>query len=632
MIDVNRTNGEQDADWTWHPYKAETTRDGIVRTADDAKKYEERYGNPVKIWVPNPPPELRQDGPVNLCVQELLVGGGYATAWQEVDSKLQSPQAAGAPATKRTLFCSIAMSHPERTSPDEATHAVKLAAAADANILIEEHRDWWHAYYPASFVSLPDARVEGFYWITMYKYACAARADTGVIDTHGPWFQPTGWPYVTYDMNTQISYLGLQPANRLELHESLGRNMYEQMQNLIENAPKKFQHDSAGISVAGQQDMQAGIEDDRRYERYFGGLPWLCHNEWLQFRYSMDDEMLRNRLFPLLRRATNLYLHHVEEGDDGKLHLAEMFSPEYSTPDKRSQFRDTSHDLALFRWGCATLLAICERLKIDDPLISRWRDVTARLADYPQDETGLMVGEDTPLVGTHRHLAHLMAIHPLYLVNWEQPERRDLIERSLRHSAPPTLQGDFLNFTAAWAACMYASMGRGDDAHRLSKMCIDTLWPNTMFAFSGQNIETPLIAVVPLHDMLLQSWGDRIRVFNAAPAAWPDVRFHNLRAEGAFLVSAQRKAGKTEWIRLKSLAGEPCRLQTDLAEPLNIVAGSKNIPIRQLDDGLFEIGLEKGDEIVLAGTGTDDSALVVQPFPEQPDAKRWGMPEPAIRK
>jgi hypothetical protein len=339
--------------------------------------------------------------------------------------------------------------------------------------------------------------------------------------------------------------------------------------------------------------------------------------------------MLRNRLFPLLRRSMNLYFHHVEEGADGKLHLGPMFSPEYSTPDKRSLFPDTSHDLALFRWGCAALLAACERLKIDDPLIPRWRDVVNRLVDYPQNETGLMIGKDTPLIGTHRHLAHLMAIHPLYLVTWEQPERRGLIERSLRHSAPATLQGDFLNFTAAWAACIYASMGHGEDAYRLSKACIDTLWPNTMFAFSGQNIETPLIAVVPLHDMLLQSWGGRIRVFHAVPAAWPDLAFHNLRAEGAFLVSAKRKAGKTEWIRLKSLAGEPCRLQTDLPEPLTIVAGPKNVSLRPIEKGLYDIGLGKSQEIVLAGAQTDSTDFVIGPLDHQTQDKRWGLPQAA---
>jgi alpha-L-fucosidase 2 len=640
VIEVTRTKGEKDASWTWHPYKAETTRNGIVRTPADAKKYQETYGNPSKIWEPNPSPELTRAGEMRLCVQKLLAGGGYTTAWQEVESKLTAATTNSAPSAKdpgggkshRTLLCSIAMSYPELTSPDEAKSVVKHAAAGDFNLLVTEHRDWWHSYYPASFVSFPDTRVEGFYWITMYKYACAARADTGVIDTHGPWFQNTGWPYITFDLNTQVSYWGLQPSNRLELSESLGRNMQEHAQNLIQNAPKQFQYDSAAIGVAAQQDLQAAVDDDRRYERYFGGLPWLCHNEWLQYRYSMDDEILRNRLFPLLRRAMNLYLHYVEEGDDGKLHLAAMFSPEYSTPDKRSTFRDTSHDLALFRWGCTTLLTSCERLKIDDPLIPRWRDVVKRLADYPQDETGLMIGKDTPLIGTHRHLAHLMAIHPLYLVNWEQPKRRDMIERSLRHSAPATFKGDFLNFTAAWAACMYASMGRGDDAYRLSTMCIDTLWPNTMFAFSGQNIETPLIAIVPLHDMLLQSWGDRIRVFNAAPSAWPDLTFHNLRAEGAFLVSAKRKDGKTQWVRLKSLAGEPCRLQTDMAEPLSIAAGPKDVSLRRVGTGLYKIGLSKNQEIVIAGARSDASALLIEPLPQQSQAKRWGLPEPSVKQ
>lgn len=626
MIENHRSAGERDAQWTWHPYKAETTRSGIVRTPEDATKYKATYGNSIRQWEPNPPAEVRRDGQVQLCIQKLLAGGGYTTAWQEVAG---SPGDSETGVYHHTLYCSIAMSHPELTSPADAKRAVVKAAAGDVDLLIAEHRDWWHAYYPASFVSLPDARIEAFYWITMYKYACAARGDTGVIDTHGPWFQPTGWPYVTFDLNTQVSYWGLYPANRLELAESLGRDMKEHEQNLIDNAPKQYRFDSAAISVAGQQDMRAGIEDDRRYERYFGGLPWLCHNDWLQYRYSMDDEMLRNRVYPLLRRAMNLYLHEMEEGNDGRIHLRAMFSPEYFAPDKRSSFADTSHDLALFRWGCATLLEACDRLKIADPLVPRWRDVVHRLVDYPQDETGLMIGRGAPLIGTHRHLAHLMAIYPLHLVNWDQPERRDLIERSLKHSAPATLQGDFLNFTAAWAACMYASMGRGDDAHRLAKACIDTLWPNTMFAFSGQNIETPLIAVAPIHDMLLQSWGDRIRVFYAVPGVWPDVAFHNLRAEGAFLVSARRKAGATEWIRLKSLAGERCRLQTDMAEPITVAAGPKDVTFRRIGAGLYEVGLRKGQEIVLVGAHSHGASIAIQPLPQQISNKPWGLPQPS---
>ena len=66
-----------------------------------------------------------------------------------------------------------------------------------------------------------------------------------------------------------------------------------------------------------------------------------------------------------------------------------------------------------------------------------------------------------------------------------------------------------------------------------------------MYLEAGPVIETPLAAAQAVHEMLLQSWGDTLRVFPAVPAAWKDAAFHDLRAEGAFLVSAVRREGRT---------------------------------------------------------------------------------------
>ncbi|WJH36462.1 hypothetical protein N6H14_12245 [Paenibacillus sp. CC-CFT747] len=66
-------------------------------------------------------------------------------------------------------------------------------------------------------------------------------------------------------------------------------------------------------------------------------------------------------------------------------------------------------------------------------------------------------------------------------------------------------------------------------------------------------METPLSGAEAIHDMLLQSWGGTLRIFPAVPEEWQDAAFHDLRTEGAFLVSAMRKNGVTEWIRVKSL-------------------------------------------------------------------------------
>jgi hypothetical protein len=102
--------------------------------------------------------------------------------------------------------------------------------------------------------------------------------------------------------------------------------------------------------------------------------------------------------------------------------------------------------------------------------------------------------------------------------------------------------------------------------------------------------------------MFLQSWGDTIRVFGAMPKEWPEAVFHDLRAEGAFLVSAEWKDGKTEWLRLRSLAGEPCRVATDLAAGFVLSSTQPDCAAKEIADGLLEIDLAKGGEALLRRT------------------------------
>ena len=73
---------------------------------------------------------------------------------------------------------------------------------------------------------------------------------------------------------------------------------------------------------------------------------------------------------------------------------------------------------------------------------------------------------------------------------------------------------------------------------------------NTLYRESGPVIESPLSGAQSIHDMLLQSWGGKIRVFPAVPDAWQDVAFDGLRTEGAFKVSVFRISWKTEFIQV----------------------------------------------------------------------------------
>jgi len=61
--------------------------------------------------------------------------------------------------------------------------------------------------------------------------------------------------------------------------------------------------------------------------------------------------------------------------------------------------------------------------------------------------------------------------------------------------------------------------------------------------------------------MLLQSHTGVIEVFPAIPEAWKETSFATLRAQGGFLVSAQRNGGKTTQIEIYAEQGGPCRLR-----------------------------------------------------------------------
>lgn len=125
-----------------------------------------------------------------------------------------------------------------------------------------------------------------------------------------------------------------------------------------------------------------------------------------------------------------------------------------------------------------------------------------------------------------------------------------------------------------------------------------------MYMESGPVIETPLSGAQCIHDMLLQSWGGKIRVFPAVPSQWKDVQFKDLRTEGAFLVSAVRKGGKTSFIRIKSLAGEPCILRTDMANPV-VKAGNATLTLQK--EGEYLLDLKKGESVILTAAGGEYS-------------------------
>jgi hypothetical protein len=370
--------------------------------------------------------------------------------------------------------------------------------------------------------------------------------------------------------------------------------------------------------VSGQ-DLISPIGDPRTSSRGLstGNLTWALHNAYMQYRYTMDEEMLREKIYPLLTRAINYYLHFMIEGEDGKLHLPKTSSPEYGDAE------DCNYDLALLRWGCRTLIDSAKILEIDDPLLPKWRDVLKRLTPYPVDETGFMIGKGVPYAKSHRHYSQLLMLYPLCMMDLDDPAQRELAMKSLKHwqSYPDALAG----YSYTGSSSMFALFGDGEMAEqRMQDFFDDKLLPNTFYKEGSPVIETPPAGARSIEDMLIQSWNNMIQVFPAIPKKWADVSFANLRAEGAFLVSAVRNDGKTSFVVIESLAGERCRVRTGIKGKLKVI-GVDLDAVKNLGNGVVEIALPKGDVVVLADASYRGD-FVINPVMKKFNAGwRWGV-------
>jgi alpha-L-fucosidase 2 len=65
--------------------------------------------------------------------------------------------------------------------------------------------------------------------------------------------------------------------------------------------------------------------------------------------------------------------------------------------------------------------------------------------------SGYMGGPGKAAPRGHRHWSHLIMIYPYYQVNWDQPEQRELIERSWRYWAWDRVPN-------AWSQAVMSSM------------------------------------------------------------------------------------------------------------------------------------------------------------------------------
>ncbi|WP_399119799.1 glycosyl hydrolase family 95 catalytic domain-containing protein [Streptomyces sp. KM273126] len=615
LISTRPSAGEEDAAWsfTWMSATSPRTKD---KPAD---------------YTGNPDPSVGSagdTGATRYVEQPLIAGGGWTTAWRE----------------RRVGSGRLLAAHIVYRFPEDLSRTTELAVAEvartlsfDPDDLVREHRDWWHRFYRRSLLSVPDKRIQDFYWIQLYKAACATRAGGPSMSEWGPWYPETGgsWTAVWWNLNVQIATWLIQGSNHLEL-DSVTSTFKDFEEFLPLSVPPEYQ-DGQTYALAHPSDWKlrpgaktVGIPGTSTKTDNNGNLIWAMHNVWLSYRHTMDVSIVRDVLFPILVKAANFYDHFLYEGSDGRLHLPLTRSPEWADAE------DCTYDLSLLRWGCATLLDCLRILRTDHPRAARWREILRRMVDYPRDPTGIMIGAGKPLTESHRHFSHMLWLYPLHELNWDRPADREIMRTTFDHWIKD--RGLWAGYSYAVASSMASVIERPEEALDFLTFFTDgnvvhqtwgaRMTPNTMYVEdTNLGIESPLTAAQSVLDTAVQSHGGIVRVFPSVSRRWPDFSVQALRTQGAFLIDADRSGGRTRWVRVHSEAGAPLVLQHGIDGAIDVRdEHGRRLRYRETGAGRIEVPLGRGETAVVLRRGTD-ADLGPRDVPAVGDSKPWGLPD-----
>ncbi len=476
---------------------------------------------------------------------------------------------------------SISTSNESQDPSSTALANCRKALQAGFSESLSTHRRWWDAYWSRSSVRVPNPIIERQWYLEMYKFGSAARADTPPITLQGPWtadnmkIPPWKGDY-HHDLNTELSYWPAYSGNQLD-GASGYVNWLWQTRETARAWTKRF-FDLPGLNVPMTADLnQEQIGGWHQYTHSATTAAWLAHHFYMQWRYSMDRDFLVSRAYPWLRE-TCIFLEAItEKGPDGKRTLPLSSSPEINDNKLEAWFPTiTNYDLALIRWAFEKAAELAVEVGEPDEA-RRWKQVLGEMPELVIDLSSkkMLVAKDYPLPFSHRHFSHLMAIHPLGLIRWENgAEDQEIIKASLV-DLDEKGTSQWCGYSFSWLASLAARSRDGDKAAKALEIFSTAFCLRNGFHCNGDQsgkgysnfryrpftLEGNFAAAAGLQEMLLQSYSGTIRLFPAIPASWKDVSFKTLRAEGAFLVSARRKGGLVQSVEINSEKGGLFRLE-----------------------------------------------------------------------
>ena len=438
------------------------------------------------------------------------------------------------------------------------------------------HRQWWSDFWSRSFIEIPDKTIEQCWYASWYIMGSCSRAGKVAPGLWGNWLttnNPRWHGDFHLNYNFQAPFYGLYSAN----HTDITLPFYDAMNQSIPRGRKiaaakgwKGIHLPVSIGPWGMCPEGDNADWGQRSNAAYSALLYIWY-----WQHTQDNEWLKTTGYTYLRETAAFWEDYLKF-ENGRYVIYNDSIHEGSGPDMNAVV-----SLGLVKTLFIQMIPISDALGVDADKRAKWRDIVEKISAFPlQEKDGKTIfrySEKGMKWGGGNTLG-IQHIFPAGAIGLDSDPK--LLEISQNMINAMGRWQDHNGSSSWYAACARVGYDPKKILHELRTMYDRYALPNKLLNFGGGGIEnvSPALGVT---EMLMQSHEGVIRFF----PCWPkdlDARFGALRANGAFLVSAELKGGTIGGVRIQSEKGRDCTVVNPWPDKkVTLVRGGKPAEILQ---------------------------------------------------
>lgn len=281
-------------------------------------------------------------------------------------------------------------------------------------------------------------------------------------------------------------------------------------------------------------------------------LGWIACQMYDAYLYNLDDDYLKNDVYPVIEEAARFYSEVMSQDKDGYYVLTPSCSPEnlYVLNGENHALDITAEmSMSIIRELFAILIE-CNNICEDRVLVENVKYIYDRLRPMKLRKDGRIsewYHEFDEQDILHRHLSHLYSLYPGHSMD----ERY----RSAAEKVLEVKGNDGTGWSLAWKLCMWAELENGNKALKLlenqlrlcninDEICYSGgggVYPNMLAAHPPFQIDANFGAAAGIAHMLLKSRKGEITILPALPDRWQKGIVTGLRAVGNIFVDIEWK-------------------------------------------------------------------------------------------